>query len=136
MGVWTVVKWQGRTDVRVRFEVTDGDTGQAISQATVYLHYDPRFVGMDEEAQDLTMTTDENGHADHVFANRMCGGSKGWFEDTFSVSLPSCQFHAWAPGYLDSNPAFLDTLENRRMVQRGDQFESVSISVALQRAPP
>ncbi len=63
----------------------------------------------------------------------MCFGSRGFLKDTYAVHLPWWWFHATASGYTDTEPSYLDVLENRRQVQRGDTFATIEISVPLQK---
>jgi hypothetical protein len=129
------IKWVGHTDLDVRFLVTDADTDQSIPNATIHIRAEPGGFCDDPSQPAFTITTDENGHANHLCSNCMCFGSKGIFEDTFGMHLPSWWLHATATGYSATKPAFLNVPENTRQVQPGNRIATLSVPIRLRKTP-
>lgn len=127
------VRWVGRTDLDVRFIVTDAETGQPIPDATIHIRAEPGGFCADSPQPEFTLTTDDNGHARQLATNCMCFGSKGPFEESFGSHLPRWTFYATADQYSATDPAELDVLENAREVQRGDTLATLSVSIRLQK---
>src|SRR6478752_8971501 len=94
-------KWVGHTDLEVRFDVIDANTGQPIPNVTVHVHAEPGGFCADGDAQEFTIRADEHGHAMHLCKSCMCCGSSGLFENSFAVYLPFWTFHVTATGYSD-----------------------------------
>ena len=126
------IKWVGRTDLEVRFVITDADTGQPIPNATVHISAKPGGFCDDPSQPEFNITTNQSGHVKHVATNCMCFGSEGTFEDTFASHLPQWAFHATAVGYVASAPGYLTAHENNNRVQRGEPFATISIPIQLQ----
>jgi len=132
---WRVTKlihWVGKTDLQVSFVVTDAQTGQPIPQATIHIRVEPGGFCDDRGPREFTITTNDKGHAKHLCTNCMSFGSNGIFRDTFGIHLPWWWFHTTAAGYFDSDPAYLDTLDNARPVRSRQSFAIVTIPIQLQ----
>lgn len=127
------VKWVGRTDVEVRFVVTDAQTGQPIPNAVIYIRAEPGGFCDDPPVPKFAITTDRNGHATQVATHCMCFGSKGAFEDTFASHLPPWWFHVTSTGYSATEPTYLDAADDARQVQRGEPFATITVPIRLRK---
>jgi hypothetical protein len=126
-------KWVGHTDLEVRFNVIDADTGQPIPSATVHVHAEPGGFCADSDAQEFTIAADEYGLATHLCKSCMCCGSKGLFEDTFTAYLPYWWFHVTAAGYAGTRADYLDAPKYRRQVRRGKPSATIAIPIPLRK---
>jgi len=129
----TVQKWVGRTDIEVSFVVTDAETGQSISDATIHVRANRGGFCEDQEARNFTLLTDAQGVGRVVCKQCMCFGSRGTFEDTFASHLPPWLYHATAAGYADGEPAWLEVEENVARLRRGSPFATISTVIQLRR---
>lgn len=127
------IKWVGRTDLEVRFVVTDSKTDQPIPNATIHIRAEPGGFCDDPLQLDFAITTDRNGLATQLATNCMCFGSKGAFEDAFASHLPQWWFHATATGYSATDPTYLDVAEHARLVHRGEQFATLTVPIQLRK---
>lgn len=125
------VKWVGTTDLMVRFCVTDAETGQPVSNATVGIRAEPGGVYGDRQARRFMTTTDVDGIVQQTCARCMCFGSRSAFEDTYFVHLPDWWFHATASGYVDSEPEYLNQPVHIVRVQRGTPSATISVPIQL-----
>lgn len=124
-------RWVGRTDVEIRFVVTDAQSNQPVPKAIVFISSEPDGFCDDSPQHEFTLSTDENGQAKYLATSCMCFGSKGTFEDTFGSHLPRWTYHVSASGYSSTTPTFLDVSENARRVERGDRFATLSVPILL-----
>jgi hypothetical protein len=129
------IKWVGRTDLEVQFVIIDASTGQPVPNANVFVRAEPGTLYESNDSREFTITTNNIGQAKHLCRNRRSWGSESAFEDTFAVELPSWWFHVTATGYVDTAPAYLDALENRRAVKRGTSIATIEVRIPLQKAP-
>jgi len=127
------IKWVGHTDLEVRFLVTDAETGQPVSNATIQIRAEPGGFCNDPPQLEFAITTDENGHAKQRATSCMCFGSKGTFENTFALHLPKWSFHVTANGYSATDSTCLDIPANAQQVQRGDPFATLSVPIRLRK---
>jgi hypothetical protein len=126
-------KWVGHTDLEVRFDVIDANSGQPIPNATVHVHAEPGGLCADSDAQEFTIASDEHGHAMRLCKSCMCCGSRGLLEDTFAVYLPFWWFHATAAGYSDASADYLDVPKFRQQVRRGNPSATIAIPIPLRK---
>jgi hypothetical protein len=123
----------GHTDLEVRFDVIDANTGQPIPNATVHVYAEPGGFCADSGAQEFTITADEHGHAMHLYKSCMCCGSNGLFEDTFAVYLPFWWFRATAADYSDTSADYLDAPKFRQEVRRGKPAATIALPIPLRK---
>lgn len=130
------VKWVGRTDLLVQFCVTDAETGQPVSNATVGIRAEAGGFYDACAARRFTIATDTKGIAQHLCTNCMCFGSRSAFEDTYVVHLPDWWFHAKASGYSEAEPEYLNQPVHIVRVQRGKPSATLSVPIQLRQCDP
>jgi hypothetical protein len=130
-------RWGGRTDIDIQFRVTDAATGQPIPGARIDLAPEERGERFCEDpiTEPFTLVADDNGIASRLTTGCPCGGSQGWFEDTFGVNFPGWSYRVTADGYSDSEKLQLRTPENGNSAKRGPPHTTVLIPVALHKQP-
>ncbi|WP_010586814.1 hypothetical protein [Schlesneria paludicola] len=127
------VRWVGRTDLEVRFLLTDRETGQPIPNATIHVRTGPGGFCRDRETREFTIVTDAHGNAKQMCEECMCSGSRSTFENTYNVHLPRWRFYATAIDYSATDPTDLEFGNTVQKVQRGDSFAVISLSIRLQK---
>jgi hypothetical protein len=124
--------WVGHTDLEVRFVVVDAKSNQPIPNAVVHFRVEPDGFCADCDTTEFKITTDANGQASHTCKNCMCFGTKGLFEDTFAVHLPSWWFHVAAEGYSETAPEYLDVPKYSHQVRRSERSATILVPMSLQ----
>jgi hypothetical protein len=126
----TVVSWVGHCDIDIGFVVVDANTGSPIPNATIHIRADGHGFCKDREPSVFMLDCDANGYASQM-DKCMCFGTSRLFSNSFGMHLPHWWYSASAPGFTDSEQAFLDDGENNRRVKRGKPAASLSVTVPL-----
>jgi len=131
------IQWVGHKELEIEFVVTDADGGRPIPQATISIPAEKGgFCGDDRDEKRFTLTTDTNGVVKQSCGLCMCFGTKGPNVDTFATHLPYWWFQASAPGYSTSQEEYIDEIEYRRLVRRGETVARLTVTIALRKAGP
>ena len=125
-------KWVRRTDLKIRFIVTDEETGTAIKDAIIHVRAERGGFCEERGERQFDLVTDDRGNAQRLCRNCMCFGSRGAFEDTFALHLPWWSFQVSAPGYISTKSMYLNVPERVQDVKREDGRATLSIAIALQ----
>jgi hypothetical protein len=125
--------WVGAKDLRMTFEIRDAGTGEPIRQAEVM------FALEGGEGFDYTelfpqrLHTDDDGVASLLLPKMMCYGSDRIFTRSFAIRLPGWRYRAAVDGYEASDWTPIDSIENHRLVQRGNQTASLALMTPLRK---
>jgi hypothetical protein len=131
----TYIHWVGSKDLDLSFLVVDADSGEPVKAAKVeVLHEETNFCA-DRPQVPFTHAGGDDGIARHLSKKCMCFGTEGgwgrWKKDTFAIHIPGWYVRVEAPGYLASEPFYLDTFENQQNVVRGNKTATLEVVVKL-----
>jgi hypothetical protein len=128
--------WVGHTDLQVEFVATDVVTNQPIEGAKIEIQSEGGFF-RERNVKQFTLVTDGNGSATSICHDSMCFGTRsgfGWMRDSFAVHLPEWRADATAPGYGSSETIEIETLENRRKIERLRPGARLVVPISLHRS--
>ena len=134
------VHWVGSRDLTIEFVVLDANPHLPIPGARLSFQDEGGFYegGHDGGVKHYDLIADEHGRVFRVCPNSMCFGTSGSFKDTFAIHLPDWTIIASKDGYTNSEPLYVDVLENQKNVARLKHTATayVQITIKLTKQPP
>ena len=128
--------WVGRSDLELRFVVTDAGSGEPVADATIEIASKGGFYD-EQDSREFVLEAGADGVASTVCSNSTSFGQTSWlgFSDTFSVHLPFWRYRGDVEGYEPGGWAELNVPEYRRQVEKLASNESrLTVSVPLVRS--
>lgn len=112
--------WVGRTDLEVRFVVTDAATGAPVAGARIEIQQAKGGYSDDNEEKEFDLVSGGDGLAKRECPGTRAVGARGGMglSDTFAAYPPSWRFRVSAEGYEPREWTELDTPKNCERARR------------------
>jgi hypothetical protein len=127
-------EWVGYTDLRIRFIVTDIETGESVPEAVTHLKLNDDALYGEPMTWTYAISPDKQGKAELLCRNCLCSGVDGLFQNTFDVKLPPYWLSVSAPNYVDSEWTELSVVGNRKRVKQCDSGSMLDVLIHVQKS--
>src|SRR5262249_1479849 len=123
--------WVGGKDLAITFVVTDAVTGEPVAGAILDIRPEEYNEYTARGDKPFELVTDAAGLAQCVYKNCNTSGMDSLWKHSFHLYVPGWSIRARAPGYSESEPIYLNSLQHGPQVCRGQEVATLTLPVIL-----